>query len=270
MELQNDAVEKFFIGCLPQLPEVAANFIDLTRKLNTSKTSYANLLLSEPVLSTRIFSYINLVLNPSNSGYLSINKGISIMGLHGFKNIVIAFSLFPSFQDADCTALYKHSLLCAYYSSAIASQFNFINQHDAFLLGFLHDIGKLALKNRFGDEYKISDNVNTIPENEFSCSDEIEKFGYSHSDISEFICNHWNLPAVISDAVKFHHSPFDAMLPQAAAIIFLSQMLANQNTAGVQETQRVLQYMRLSKSDLFPYIDGSSRKLQPFFEILGI
>lgn len=268
---QNPDIEKDFLGYLPSLPKVAAEFIELTRELNTSKNSYANFLLSDPVLSTRIFSYINLVLNPSNTGYLSINKGISIMGLHKFKNLVMAFSLFPVFQEADSVELYKYSLLTAYYSKAIASHFNLINPHDAFLLGFLHDIGKLALKNKFRDKY--SDTVSCDddePVYEYSPEEEIADFNYCHADISEYICRKWSLPVVVADAIKFHHFPLDAMLPQAASVVYLSDLLAHKNTRFTKESQKVFQYMQLSKSDLLPHADISLRKVQPFFEILNI
>lgn len=263
-------IEKDFLGYLPALPDIAAKFIALTRELNTSKNSYANLLLSDPILSSRIFSYINLVLNPGNSGYLSINKGVSLMGLHKFKNVVMAFALFPAFQEADCVELFKYSLTTAYYSKDIAAQFNLINEHDAFLLGFLHDIGKLALKNKFPDAYNILPHKSDELQHEYTTEEEINEFKYSHSDISEFICKKWSLPVVVADAVKFHHFPLDAMLPQAASIIYLSDMLAHNIAKASSESQKVFQYMQLSKSDLAPYAVGCERKLMPFFEILNI
>ena len=130
--ISGNDMAKDFLGYLPELPDVMAQFIELTRQLNTTKTSYANILLSDQILSTRIFSYINLVLNTSKTDYLSINKGIALMGLHMFKNVVLAFSLYPAFEEAGCIELFKYSLSTAYYSKEIALQFKFINPHDAF------------------------------------------------------------------------------------------------------------------------------------------
>ena len=265
-----DNIEREFIGCLPTLSDVALQFVSLTRELSTPKRSYANLLLSDPTLSTRIFSYINLVLNSGNSSYLSINKGISLMGLHKFKNLVVTFSLFPVFHKADCIDLFKYSLLTGYQCKDIASQFNLINPNDAFLLGFLHDIGKIAIKNKFGEKYSLMLDGLEDTTDENIVKHEKEVFGYSHSDISEFVCKSWNLPLILYDAIKNHHAPLDAMLPQAASIIYLSDMLAHKSNRTSDENQKVFQYLRLSKSDLASYMVGYERKLQPYFEVLGM
>ncbi|MCD8025012.1 MAG: HDOD domain-containing protein [Candidatus Gastranaerophilales bacterium] len=263
-------IEKDFLGYLPELPEIASQFIELTRELNISKKSYANLLLSDPVLSTRIFSYINLVLNPSNSNYLSINKGISIMGLHKFKNVVIAFSLFSAFQEANCISLFKYSLETAYYSKSIAAEYNLINPHDAFLLGFLHDIGKLAMRNKFGEEYELASLESGDIVHDYTQEEEVEKFKYSHSDISEYICKKWKLPIVVYDAIKFHHFPLTALLPQASSIIYLADILAHKNTVPSKESRKVFQYMRLTKDSIAHYAADQEKKMLPYLEILNI
>ena len=268
--ISGNDMAKDFLGYLPELPDVMAQFIELTRQLNTTKTSYANILLSDQILSTRIFSYINLVLNTSKTDYLSINKGISLMGLHMFKNVVLAFSLYPAFEDAGCIELFKYSLSTAYYSKEIALQFKFINPHDAFLLGFLHDIGKLALKNKFKDEYKFTTHNVLDIEKQYTIEEELAKFNYCHSDLGEYICKTWNLPIVVTDAIRFHHYPLDAMLPQAASIIYLSDILAHKNMRITPEDMKIFQYMQLSKSDIMPYSIGQEKKLMPYFEILGI
>ncbi len=269
--MQNIAdIEKDFLGFIPSLPVVTASFIELTRELSISKKSYANLLLSDPLLSSRIFSYINLVLNQGNSGYLSINKGVALMGLHKFKNIVMAFSLFPMFQEADCVNLFKFSLKTAYFAKDLASEFKLINPHDAFLLGFLHDIGKIPLKNKFKDSYTVAPYSDDDIISEYSLEDETNKFGYCHSDLSEYICKIWNLPIVVADAIKFHHFPLSAMLPQAASIIYLADILSHKNSRISKDSQKIFQYMQLSKTDLAPYASGCERKLEPFFDILNI
>lgn len=262
-------IEQDFIGCIPELPPVMKKLIELTRTLNVSRNSYANILLADSVLSSRVFSYINLVLNSSNSAYISINKGVSIMGLHKFKNVALVFSLFPVFQEAECEKLFKYSLLTAYYSKEIASRFNFINRHDAFLMGFLHDIGKIAMRNRFGEKYETASHDKGGSIKTYTAEEELREFNCCHTDLSEYICRLWNLPIVITDSIKFHHLPLKAMLPQAASIIYLADMLANKNNKVTKENQQIFQYMRLSKSELMSYSNNCNKKILPFLEILG-
>lgn len=269
-EFVNNSIEQDFLGCLPELPPVMAKFIELTRELNISKNSYANILLTDPLLSSRIFTYINKVLNPSKSGYISVNKGVSLMGLHKFKNVVLAFSLFPVFQEAECVELFKYSLLTAYYSKDIAAQFKLINPHDAFLLGFLHDIGKIAMKNKFGSKYLITSIEDRNEVKIYTQEEEVAEFGYCHADISEYICRCWNLPIVVTDSIRYHHFPLDAMLPQAASIIYLADILAHKNNKLTIESQKVFQYMQLSKTQIMPYSMGGMKKLIPYYEILDI
>ena len=60
------------------------------------------------------------------------------------------------------------------------------------------------------------------------------------------------------------------MLPQAASIIYLSDILAHKNTKLSKESQKVFQYMQLSKTQIMPYSMGGMKKLIPFYEILDI
>jgi len=262
-------IERDFRGCVPEMPDVFAKFIDLARELSVTKRSYANYLLLDPTLSTRIFSYINLVLNPSGMGYISINKGISLMGLQKFKNLVMVFSLYPIYEEMQCIDLFKHSLESAYIAKGIAAQYNFINPHDAFLLGFLHDIGKIAFKTKFGDKYAIFRNDGGVTR-ESTIEEEVTEFKYCHADISEYTAKKWNLPLVIVDAIKYHHFPLSAMLPQAASIIYLAGIISKKDFKLQPQLQKVLHYMQLTKADLAQFMGQTARFTMPFYEILGI
>ncbi len=264
-------IEKDFIGCIPELPEVCRRFISLSKELSSNRALHAGLLLNEPVLAGRIFEYINLIYNGQSqtSNYMSINKGISLMGLQKFKNVVLSFALFPVFEEANCINLYEYSLLSANYSKAIASASNLINPSDAYLLGLIHDIGKVALKNKYKDSYLISPLESEEKVHNYTKEEEINLFQYTHEELSEFISKKWELPLVISDAIRYHHTPMQSKLPQVASIIYLSDFLLRQNTKTSNEDIAVFQYMNLTKNDLLPYINSSKKKLLPYLQILG-
>ena len=268
-----DSFEKIksdYLGCCHELPDIVSDFFDMTREVNFSKTSFANIFANDPILQQRIFSYVNQTLSQADS-FISINKAISLIGLHKFKNIVLVLSLFPLFQDAGAVDLFKSSLLSAYYAKTIASNLQLINPDDAFLLGFLLDIGKLPMLNKFGSEYRsfaFDENDSLIYY--FSQRDEKRLFGYSHVELSEFVCKTWKLPKVIVDAIKCHHSPFDSTLPEVACIAYLSSLLVLKNVKFNDLTQKVFSYMNISKGDLISMVFGVDKKVIPFYEILEI
>ncbi len=263
-------IENDFLGYIPELPEVAGKFIALTRQLNTVNKLYANLLLSDALLSTRLFSYINLTLCQGDMSYMSLNKGLSLVGLHEAKNIVLVFSLFPLFEEANCIDLFKYSLTSAFYSKKIALEYNLINPQDAFLLGFLHDIGRIVMKNKFKDKYLLPAFPYSDFRDEDSFEKEIQKFGCNHADLSEFILKKWRLPLIICDSVKYHHSPLKAMLPQAASILYLSDILCKKNTRLSKNDLEIFDYMHFTKSGFGAFIPECDRQTLPYFNVLNI
>lgn len=263
-------IQKDFIGCLPEMPQPLSRFVQLSKQLGGSKRSYSNYLLTDPTLSTRIFSYTNLILNPQNLGYISTNKAISVMGMQRFKNIVLVFSLYPIFEDAGCVELFIHSLETAFIAQAMASAYKFINEYDAFLLAFLHDIGKIPLKIRFGEKFKLNPDKDDVRSRESLLDEETRELSYCHTELSEYVARSWNLPVVITDAIRFHHFPLDAMLPQAASIIYLSNIVQKQDFKQQEQFNKILGYIQLTKADVLQFAGSAQKNTMPYYEILNI
>jgi len=97
---------------------------------------------------------------------------------------------------------------------------------EEFVVGLLHDVGKLVLDLVAHEE--MSRAIAATHETGISMRHaEQEVFGVDHAEVSGWMCQRWNLPEDLVDAVRFHHDPgkaeFNRML---AAVVYLADGIA--------------------------------------------
>ena len=156
------------------------------------------------------------ILRVANSPYFglpkqvqSIHDAVMVLGFSNVRLIVTAAMVtsqkFPGLaRDAHMQRLLQHSIAVAICASAIAKN-NQLNSNLLFLIGILHDVGKLALMASYPSEYakvralREADPVLTIDA-------ENQVFGFNHTVIGAALCRHWHLPETIATAIAQYHT----------------------------------------------------------------
>jgi nitrogen-specific signal transduction histidine kinase/HD-like signal output (HDOD) protein len=145
-----------------------------------------------------------------------IEQALSNIGLASIRNITITASIYPSFnkRKSDSAFIMKlywwHALVSAILARSIAEKTFYHAPAEAFLAGLLHDIGKLVLWTNFPDEYsRILTSAKKSPE--LILAGEIQ-LGASHSEVGAWLLKRWELPSFISDAILYHHEPFERIM----------------------------------------------------------
>ncbi len=98
---------------------------------------------------------------------------------------------------------WQHAHRCAALAREIAVRLDYPYPEEAFLVGLLHDIGKLLLWSNFPQTYGFYFDHGADP-------GQIQKkeqrlLGATHSDIGALFLATLNLPSFFTDAVRFHH-----------------------------------------------------------------
>ncbi len=120
-------------------------------------------------------------------------------------------------KEFDKNEFWKHCIGAGEAGRIIAGEVNYKNPSRAYLLGLLHDIGKVALsfinKSDFDDAVFESRAVETELFNS-----EKQIFGFDHQEAGEWLCTRWQLPESIIAGVRYHHAVDDCpeeYLPEA-------------------------------------------------------
>ena len=130
-----------------------------------------------------------------------------------------------SVKMLDYKKLWKHSLLCAIIAKKIAKMLKIDDDDNMFSASILHDMGKIILDQC--DHANYIDALSASSDLGFAKNLDAEKkyCGLDHCEAGDLIAQHWNLPDVISEAIRHHHTPHEALAEYQKMICIIA--LAN-------------------------------------------
>ncbi|MCL6493666.1 MAG: HDOD domain-containing protein [Ignavibacterium sp.] len=125
-----------------------------------------------------------------------------------------------------------HSYMVGAASKKIAKDMGFQNNGEAFIAGFLHDIGISIVHRYLHSNFAIIYDLMETQKLSFRDA-EIEVNGMTHEEIGSFLLEKWNFPAEICDAVLNHHNPGKAQTsPSMAAIVSVADYMTQSLKVG--------------------------------------
>ncbi len=219
-------------------PKIAVRILKLFEDDSLSTYQLAKAISLDPILAAYILKISNSAFYGFKTKIKNLSDAIALIGFEEVRKIVVMVSMKNAFSNSDTfdKILWEHSLAVA----VAASEFNHIlkltDDASAYLMGLLHDIGKVVFKHTDGIGY------DDILEKSYS-SDlparalEEEAYGYNHADVGAYLLETWNFDQGIIDAVGFHHMNFIAIKKdflKQAALVSLSDYLANMIGIGKQ------------------------------------
>ena len=129
---------------LPAIPGVAMRASELLNDAQTSAQEISLLLASDPGLASKVLSI-------ANSAYYGLPHAVVLLGFNTVRNVVFASSLMRSLQACvppgsyDYRQFWRHSMACGAVSRLIAQRMRLPDMEEYFLMGLLHDVGKIVL-----------------------------------------------------------------------------------------------------------------------------
>ena len=222
---------------LPVIPKV---MFDATRLLDnpyTSATELNKTISKDQALLTKILTIANSPLYGLQRRVTTIEYAILVLGYRELKNIISALSVAEAFRNkADKYLNTKDIMLHSYMTGTackkLAADMGFKNSGEAFIAGYLHDIGVSVIHRYLHSSFiNIFENVEN---NQMSYRDaEMEAIGMTHEEVGNFLLEKWNFPKEISEPVLHHHNPSENNFNSAlGAIINLSDYITNKLKLG--------------------------------------
>ena len=179
-----------------------------------------------------------LIIQMSNSvalGYgrncTNLREAVTRIGLKRLKSLLLASSAVGSLNKSlsgyrlGGGDLWNHALSVAIASELLARMVNYRDAEEAYVSGLLHDMGKLIL-----DQYVLTDYATIVLYIQkyklplWAVEDKL--IGIDHAQVGGLICERWQFPAVLVDAIRYHHYPPNAVSnPQLPAVVNLANAI---------------------------------------------
>ncbi|MBL8861794.1 MAG: HDOD domain-containing protein [Planctomycetes bacterium] len=207
---------------LPHLPQTTLSAMEMTSKNSSSVADVAELIAHDAVITSELLRVANSALYATHHPCTTLRDAVVRLGMRATRSMIMSVSMRTMLlRDkglaAIATEVWRQSQSAAQIARAIAPRLGF-EPDRAFLIGLLHDIGKIALLETVRRE--VRDRFEIRP-----CL--IGRvFFLQHERAGERIASAWKLPdELVSVAGCHHHYEKNAEHSRAAALARLVHTL---------------------------------------------
>lgn len=184
-------------GKLPSPRGIALQIIQLSTKEDTTTLQIARLINNDPALAGHIIKAANLLIRREGRPIASIMDGVTILGIKSVRQLALILSLAVDFRSGACAGFdypkfWAHSVCSGIAAQEIVARMRVGVADEAFLLGLLAQIGRLALATIYTQDYS------QILEQSVAANNlaELERdaFGLDHNQASALMLSDWGMP----------------------------------------------------------------------------
>ena len=227
---------------IPPVPSILLQFLRLTEDEKTAITELAALVGQDPSFSARILTVANSPalwrgVEARNLTQCLVNLGIRLSRTLATCLIVQnVFSPTINTRRYNFSGFWKHSLLLAETSRAIASAINHADPEEAYLSGLLHDVGELLLL--CGLETRYGDILADVRDEHALRDAERLNLLTDHAAVGAWLVDQWQLSSFMADAILFHHNSAEEIMTadSLSRIVWSAHVLCAQQISDENDT----------------------------------
>ncbi len=221
---QKAALER--LESIPTPPLALNEIIKLLNDADSSVLRLEELILSEPGIAAMVIKVVNSPVYYPVHPIETISRAIMFLGFDEIKKIAMKVGVLSPFKQKDIvqelSMIANHSIATAMITAMLSEQISQNNYGEdrslAYLVGLVHDIGRMAIVTCFTDNWKKirykakSENISLFAAE--------KSFLFNHTLIGNWLADRWQLPGNIKNAVANHHAPLNdsATTPLSAAV----------------------------------------------------
>lgn len=194
------------------MPSVIVKVLNVMKKPTVSMKELGDIVIYDQSLTIKILALVNSAYYGFSQQISSINIALSLLGMVKVKNIIVAVAMKPMMSNSGDKELWKHSMTVAAGCEYLAKLTKVMDADEAFISGFIHDIGKMVLH---VTNPKLYEKVVNIVNSENIDILDVEKkyFDSDHVKTGSLLAKRWQLPILLANIISYHHNPGLSSIP---------------------------------------------------------
>ncbi len=238
---------------LPPLPSSMAEVLEIVAygDPGNSMKRLVRVAESDPALSAYVLRRVNSPFYGLSRHVESVEKAVHLLGGKTVCEVALEAGLkqsFPFMETATGQNIYNlivsTSIASGKLTKTLASELRLPHSNMAFLVGLLHQIGRMVLLQTKETSYaalwyRLSDDVSTEEEPEFSPPElfsEKREIGITHIQAGTHVASHWHLPDLVETCIRHQARPEDATPRPAQLMVYVVRVASLWSYAPVLET----------------------------------
>jgi putative nucleotidyltransferase with HDIG domain len=209
----NDRIRDY-VGRIDAIPTLSKTYLELTKALRSQSVplrDISSIIEQDLALTAKVLQTVNSVRFAPSRRIQSVFDAVQMIGFEVVRALVLGIQVFEFSHKTSKTELFQtvwsHSLRTAVRAKRLAAyeDLPYESQDETFLIGLLHDIGKVVLGASCPEEYQKLW-VTHRDDSAALVEAESQSFGADHAHVGAFLLRLWGLPEEIAQAVQMHHS----------------------------------------------------------------
>ncbi|HYI93357.1 MAG TPA: HDOD domain-containing protein [Bryobacteraceae bacterium] len=205
---------------LPVYPAVAMKLYKLLTADDVSLPALDQVAKSDQVVAGKMLQAANSAFYSPRQLIKTVSQAISYVGVEDSRRILMASAIQPLYSSARLQRIWQHAIEAAQVTEQIAKMSRKVDPAEAFLVGLLHDVGKLAIALMPGELNSSLDRL--VVKGCESAVAEVVVCGFDHAEAGADVLKHWKFSDELIAAVRYHHMPEKTKSPMAG-ILYLTE-----------------------------------------------
>ena len=187
----------------------------------------ADVILLDPALSATVLKLANSSFFNYPGKIDTISKAVLVLGITEVYSLVIAYfttDAFKSFEgESDfLEAFWERSVDCALILKYVGCSIKLPNAERLFILGLLHNIGELVVKQLMTEQYV---SYQQSKHNDEPWIAQQKEFGFTFGECSAELMKLWQLPYSLIEPVRFQDSDNFEHLSKESVLLFAAKRI---------------------------------------------
>ena len=238
--IQADHEAEYRIAELEYLPApspIVARLLASITERHTTFEDIASIIESDAAVTSQLLRIANSAYYGFRNEVNNLNKAVMLIGIREVRNLCLAICLVSQFNPQlmpkgfELYTFWTHNLMTSFCCREIARKNQWLQQDESYLMGLLHDLGRLAgaaaMPDRFNSAVLISRKKN-IP---ISAAEEAS--GMAHTELGKWLAIKWGFPGKLKAVMRYHHDPLSSVrYSRECAVVLIAAYIARVLESG--------------------------------------
>ena len=230
------------------MPSVIVKALSIMKKPTASMKEIGDIVMYDQSLTIKILALVNSAYYGFSQQISSINIALSLLGMVKVKNIIVAVAMKPMMASAGDKELWKHSMRVAAGCEYLASLTKIMDSDEAFIAGFVHDVGKMVLNMSNPKFYARV--INAVEGGTDILDAERKYYDSDHVKTGSLLAKRWQLPILLANIISYHHAPALSSIPVPCNLVCLIDKIVQTNFNPNSVDKDFLKTLGIDSEDL--------------------
>ena len=210
---------------MPVLPQTMQELQNVIKKPNSTNDDLARVIEKDPVVSLRLITIAGSYFYRGRKKIRTVKEAIPRLGSKETLNVAMTITNKQLYEIKNkqlrplLEKLWLHSLCCAYGSKAIAQRLDLEDLEKFFLMGLIHDIGKVLILK------VLDDKAPPIRNNDMQ--ELVDRIQEAHTGIGGILLRHWRFPKEFISVATLHEDPMAfPHVTKSALVVHVANILS--------------------------------------------